>query len=129
MTPRPWGLLLAGAVLAGCAGAAPLTISSRATRQLERQVAAVRADAAGQDPAGAARELGSLEEAVTALERDGQISAARAAAILDAARAVQVDHVLIPTTTTTTTTTTTVPAAPTRPKHGEGHDQGGGGQD
>ena len=118
-------LLAAGLVLAGCGGSAPLTISTSASRQLERQVAAVRGDANGGDPSAAARDLATLESSVGVLVRSGQLSDARAASILDAARAVQADLMLIPTTTTTTTTTTP-PRPPRGPKHGGG-DQGSGG--
>jgi hypothetical protein len=115
-------LIAGGLVLAGCGGSAPLTVSASASRQLERDVEAVRADANGGDPAAAARDLATLESTVGALERSGQLSGVRAASIRDAARAVRADLVLIPTTTTTTTP----PRAPRRPKHGGG-DQGPGG--
>jgi hypothetical protein len=117
-------LVAGGLVLGGCGGSAPLAISASASRQLVREVEAVRADANGGDPAAAARALATLESTVGALERSGQVSGVRAASILDATRAVQADLVLVPTTTTTTTTTP--PSPPRGPKHGGG-DQGPGG--
>ncbi len=114
------GAVVVTVLLAGCGGgSSSLTLPAGAARQLQAQVAAVRADAVGFDPAAARRDLTNLETTVRQLGRSGQIPAIRATSILAAAHAVEIDLVLLPTTTTTTTT----PPAPhqgphpDRPKH------------
>jgi len=116
------GAVVVMVLLAGCGGgSSALTLPAGAARQLQAQVAAVRADAVGLDPAAARRDLTNLETTVRQLGRSGQIPAVRAASILAAAHAVENALVLLPTTTTTTTTTTPPPPHPgphpDRPKH------------
>jgi hypothetical protein len=96
------GTLTLGLV-AGCGSSSP-DISPDASRQLNLQVQAVRNAAAALDRDGAAAALAEVRKSVTDLRAHGKISADRAAKARDAAAAVEVQLLSIPTTTTTTTT-------------------------
>ncbi len=106
--------------LAACGTAPPITSSAAA--ELSGAVQAVRSAALADNPSLAATDLSALKKKVAALEKAGQLSPARARAVLAAASTVQTQLALLTTTTTSTTTTTTTttttlptPTTPTTP--------------
>lgn len=119
----------AGTLLSSCSSGQSL--SAGASTQLETQVASIRTAASAHDRLQAAADLAQLRAEVTQLENQGQISPAKAKAILAAADAVQAQLASIPLPpppTTTTTTTVPRPSGP-RPKPGGDKHGGGGGGD
>lgn len=108
-------VLAAPAVLAGCGTASP-GLSATASAQLSATVEAMRAAAAAGNRTETAADLARLQAQLSTLEKQGQVTSAKAAAILSAAGAVRAQLVDLPaptTTSTTTTTTTTVPPTTT----------------
>ncbi|MDE3205821.1 MAG: hypothetical protein KGQ66_16560 [Acidobacteriota bacterium] len=110
--------LAAAVALSSCGGSPGLSpgISSR----LQAEVGAVRAAAVSHQASVAAARLDELRFQVALLRQQGQISPAKAAAILTAAAAVQAQlasvedpATTVPTTAPGTTTTTAPTAAPT----------------
>lgn len=98
-------------ILAGC-GHGKAAISNDASKVLQAKVAQIRASASAHDAPAVTTELAALRAQVAELRQSGQLSAAAAQKILDAATAVDRNVLLI-------TTTTTEP-----PSHG--HDEGDG---
>lgn len=120
-------LIVALALLAACDGGSP-SISDDGAARLRSEVAAVRTAVGARDADAAARALDILRASVSHMRRSGDLSADRAATILDAAAAVDAELVSITTTTTTTTTTVPVHAPPGKgdEEHGKGQDKSNG---
>jgi len=122
------GVAVVALAAAGCGSSSRPAITAGAASQLSAQVAAVRAAAAGGNPAAAEAQLARLRVTVATLEHAGQLSASRAATVLVAAAQVESQLGSLPTTTTTTSTTTTVaPPPPTPAPKGDHHGPGKGG--
>jgi hypothetical protein len=133
--------LVVASALAACGTVSPIT--SRAAAELSAAVQAVRSAALADHPSLAATDIRALKTKVAALENAGELSPARARAVLAAASTVQTQlELLVATTTTTattattatTTTTTTTQAAPgprpgpPNPGNGQMPGKGGPGQ-
>ena len=129
MTRRVIGALALVAVAAGCGSSG--SMSDAARDRLDVLVGKVRAAAVARDRYAADRALASLRQSVRSYQQHGDISAARATEILDAAARVETRLVRFTTTTTTTTTTLPEPSdeGHDRPEHGDkdkGHKGGKG---
>ncbi len=92
-------LAFAATVIAGCGG--PAALSDEGAASLGATVGALRAAAEAGDVDRARSELLALRTSAAALQASGDISAARAAEVLDAAAEVESSLLLITTTTTT----------------------------
>ena len=114
------GTLAAAIALVAC-GSSGDGISTAARVQLTPIIDQVRRRAAAHDAAGAERALANLRENVTRFQQSGAIGDDDAAAIVQAARAVEIRLTLI----TTTTTTTVPPPPPEPPDRGKDHERGG----
>ncbi len=120
--------MVAAAVLSSCSSGPGL--SAKAATELDGQVQAVRASAVGHDRTRAAAQLAQLRLQVTQLQQQGQISPARAKAILDAVSAVQAQlaSIPLPPPTTVFSPPATAPAPQSsQDQHGHGGDNTGGG--
>jgi hypothetical protein len=124
------GALAVVAVVAGCSTSAP-PLSVQASQTLEAQVQGIRAAAVAHDRPLADSHLAQLRADVTQLQRQGQLSSARATAILAAATSVQAQLTAIPNPVPPTTlappTPPTQPSPPTPPTGPGGKDHGGKG--
>jgi hypothetical protein len=115
--------LLAAAGLAGCGSAPPIT--AKAASELSGAVQAVRSAALAGNPSGAESDLASLQAKVNDLEKTGELTPTRAAAILAAAHTVMAQLAAFSTSTTSTsTTTTTVSPGPGHDHHSDSGDKG-----
>ena len=116
-----FAVVLMGAVLVACGGGSP-SMTDAGAKRVNADVLAVRNAVGARDPDAAAAALDTLRISLDQLRRSGDVSAARAAAILVAANAVG-DQLVAITTTTTTTTTTVPPSAPSNRGKGNGKEK------
>lgn len=114
-------VVTAGA-LAACGTAPPMTAS--AARELSGAVQAVRSAALAGNPSLAESDLASLRANVASLEKAGELSPARAKAILAAASNVMAQLTLF-SSTTTTTVSPFPPGGSSQSSPGQGHDHQG----
>ena len=112
--------ILAAVALAGC-GSPGITPAASAT--LTQQVAAVQSAAAGQNWSSASTLLTQLRTRVTQLQAQGDISAAKAAAILASADQVAA---LIPTAAPPSASPPPPSPSPATPPGGHGKGKGNG---
>ena len=125
----PVALVLGLTLLAACGGDS-VPMSSGAATELHTRVTAVRTAADARDAGAAANALDELRTAVDRLHRADELTDARAAEILAAAKAVEDQLVTITTTTTTAPPATTpAPAPPTADDKGNGKGKGKKGED
>ena len=111
-------LLVVATVVAGCGGGSE-ALSDEGAASLGATVVALRAAAQARDVGRAQSEIVALRTSVATLQRDGGISADRAAEVLEAAAEVESSLLLI---TTTTTTTVWDPPRGNGRKHGKDDD-------
>jgi hypothetical protein len=119
LTVRAAAGTVAAAIAFGACGSSGDGVSTAARDRLSPIIGQIRKRAAAHDAAGAERALANLRQNVARFEQNGAIGEADAAAILQAARAVENRLTLI----TTTTTTTLPPEPPERPERPEPHDR------
>jgi hypothetical protein len=122
--PLIGGLLCVGLALASC-GSSPPAITPSASAALSSQLAAIQSAAASPDSTQARALLAQFESNVNTLQAQGQISSAKAAAILTSAATVAAQLPPVPSPSPAASPTPT-PAGPTQPGPGPGGGQGPG---
>jgi hypothetical protein len=115
------GLLCVGLALASC-GSSPPAITPSASAQLSSQLAAIQSAAGSPDSTQARALLAQFESNVNTLQAQGQISSAKAAAILTSAAIVAAQLPPVPSPSPAASPT---PAGPTQPGPGPGPGPGG----
>ena len=119
--------VIAATSLAAAACGGPPAVTAGASRALSTQVQLIRTDAVNGDPTSATRDLDRLRQMVDDYRQGGEITDARATAILATASQVSTDLSALTPPTTEAPPDTPAPAVPVAHKPPKGHhgDQSG----